>query len=158
MTSFKALRPLLAPLAVLSLALTASAADAPSIADRWAANRSEIFEAADIDLAELKWIARPVIVFADSERDPAYIDQMAEILKEMDRLVTRDVIVITDTDPSDRSALRDKLRPRGFMLVLMGKDGEVQLRTPLPWTVREMTRTIDKMPMRERELREGGTF
>ncbi len=53
------------------------------------------------------------------------------------------------------SDLRTKLRPRGFMLVLMGKDGEVKLRKPLPWTVRELSRSIDKMPMRQREEREG---
>jgi hypothetical protein len=28
------------------------------------------------------------------------------------------------------------------------------MRKPLPWDVREITRTIDKMPMRKREIRE----
>jgi hypothetical protein len=69
-------------------------------------------------------------------------------------LRTRDVVVLTDTDPAARSPLRQKLRPRGFMLVLVGKDGGVKLRKPLPWTVREITRTIDKMPIRQREVEE----
>jgi hypothetical protein len=39
------------------------------------------------------------------------------------------------------------------MLVIIGKDGGVKLRKPLPWDVREISRTIDKMPMRKREKR-----
>jgi hypothetical protein len=35
----------------------------------------------------------------------------------------------------------------------MDKDGEVELRKPAPWDVREITRTIDKMPSRQQELR-----
>ena len=66
----------------------------------------------------------------------------------------RDVVVITDTDPEGRSALRKKLRPRGFMLTLIGKDGGVKLRKPFPWDVRELTRQIDKMPIRRQEIRD----
>ena len=139
-------------LAALALGLPAAAADVPSLADRWRDDPSQIFDAAGIDIAELQWIARPVVVFANSPEDPAYIDQMAEILRDLPELVARDVIVITDTDAETSSLLRTQLRPRGFMLVLMGKDGEVKLRKPLPWTVRELSRSIDKMPMRQREI------
>ena len=69
-------------------------------------------------------------------------------------LEERDVVVLTDTDPNAKSELRLKLRPRGFMLAIIGKDGGVKLRKPFPWDVREITRSIDKMPMRKRELRE----
>jgi len=65
------------------------------------------------------------------------------------------VVIIVDTDPSGESALRTKLRPRGFMMVLIGKDGQVKLRKPLPWDVRELTRSIDKMPLRRQEMRAG---
>ena len=64
------------------------------------------------------------------------------------------MVVLTDTDPSGDSALRTKLRPRGFMLVLIGKDGGVKLRKPFPWDVRQLMRAIDSMPMRQREIRE----
>jgi hypothetical protein len=43
------------------------------------------------------------------------------------------------------------------MLTLIGKDGEVKLRKPFPWDVREISRSIDKMPMRQREIRERGS-
>lgn len=156
MTHLRTPRPILAALASLALALPAAAADAPTLADRWAEDPGQIFDAADVDLAEVMWIALPVVVFANSPRDPAFIEQMEEIRRELPRLVERDVIVVIDTDPAARTALRDKLRPRGFMLVLIGKDGQVKLRKPLPWTVREMSRSIDKMPMRQRELHGGG--
>jgi len=38
--------------------------------------------------------------------------------------------------------------------VLIGKDGGVKLRKPFPWSVRELSRSIDKMPMRQQELRD----
>jgi len=37
---------------------------------------------------------------------------------------------------------------------LIGKDGKVKLRKPRPWTVRELSRVIDKMPMRQQELKQ----
>lgn len=151
-----ALRPLLAILTTLSLVLPAQAADVASVTERWEADPGQIFDAAEIDLAELMWLARPVVVFANSPRDPAFLEQMEELLAELPRLSERDVIVIVDTDPDGRSALRLKLRPRGFMLVLMGKDGQVKERKPQPRTVRELSRSIDKMPLRRQELREGG--
>ena len=106
------------------------------------------------DLSEFLWIKRPVIVFADTEADPRYAEQMENLTERLDDLRDRDVVILTDTDPSQNSALREKLRPRGFMLVLIGKDGTVYLRKPFPWSVRELSRSIDKMPMRQREIRE----
>jgi len=75
-----------------------------------------------------------VLVFADSEDDPAYQAQMELLREQPVDLVSRDVIVLTDTDPAARSPLRLQMRPRGFMLVLVGKDGDIKLRKPRPWT------------------------
>lgn len=114
-----------------------------------------LFHAADMkDLSQFKWKKRPVLVFADSEDDPAFIEQIALLEADSALLADRDVIVLTDTDATEKSALRLKMRPRGFMLVLVGKDGRVKLRKPFPWSVREISRSIDKMPMRKREIRE----
>nr|WP_293574835.1 DUF4174 domain-containing protein [Phaeobacter sp.] len=107
-----------------------------------------------VDLADLTWVRRPIVVFADSPADPRFQEQMDRLREGAQELLDRDVTVLVDTDPSIKSALRTKLRPRGFMLVLIGKDGQVKLRKPQPWTVRELSRTIDKMPMRLREVEE----
>ncbi|MEO0751361.1 MAG: DUF4174 domain-containing protein [Pseudomonadota bacterium] len=107
-----------------------------------------------VDLSSLIWEKRPVVVFADSPNDPRFIQQMDFINDRLDALDERDVIVLTDTARDSDSALRQKLRPRGFMLVMIGKDGTVYLRKPLPWDVREISRVIDKMPMRQQEVRD----
>lgn len=108
----------------------------------------------EVSLSQFKWKKRPVVVFADSALDPAFEEQMALLRDREDELRARDVVVITDTAPDELSELRKKLRPRGFMLVLIGKDGGVKIRKPFPWDVREISRSIDKMPMRQREIRE----
>ncbi|WP_299826682.1 DUF4174 domain-containing protein [uncultured Roseobacter sp.] len=108
----------------------------------------------EVDLNQFKWKNRPIVVFADSEDNPAFAEQMRLLQQRPGELAERDVVVITDTDPDVLSDLRKKLRPRGFMLVIIGKDGGVKLRKPFPWDVREISRSIDKMPMRQREIRE----
>ena len=113
-----------------------------------------IFSADEINLSDLMWIKRPLVVFADTPADPRFVEQMGYISERLDALEERDVVVITDTDPEARSDIRRKLRPRGFGLVLIGKDGVIYLRKPAPWHVREIVRSIDKLPARQRELRE----
>ena len=144
----------------LSLALVcptgALAADGASAtaADRWEADRSTIFEASEVELEEFLWLARPVVVFADTDRNPDFQRQIRLLEDRMGELIERDVVVITDADPDNLSEWRRKLRPRGFMLAIVGKDGEVKLRKPAPWDVREITRSIDKMPLRQQEIRD----
>jgi hypothetical protein len=108
----------------------------------------------ETDLDAFLWTARPIVVFADSPADPRFQQQIDLLHKDEKMLVDRDVVVLTDTDPAARSPIRTKLRPRGFQMVLVDKDGGVKLRKPLPLSVREITRTIDKTPMRQREVEE----
>lgn len=117
---------------------------------------SIIRDGTDASLDEFLWVARPVVIFADSPADPRFVEQMDEIRARESALADRDVIVLTDTDPSARSDLRLALRPRGFMLVIIGKDGTLIARKPLPWGVREISRSIDKEPLRQQEVRERG--
>ncbi|WP_296419668.1 DUF4174 domain-containing protein [Pseudooctadecabacter sp.] len=134
-------------------AVTAQTEDTPTgLADVWNADRSVPIAATDVALSDLEWLARPVVVFADSPNDPRFRQQLALLADRPDDLAERDVIILTDTDPDAASDLRTQLRPRGFMLVIMGKDGQVELRKPAPWDVREITRTIDKMPLRQQEI------
>lgn len=113
-----------------------------------------ILDAKDVDLNDFLWIKRPLVIFADTPADPRYVQQVNLVTERMDALEERDVVVITDTDPRDPSAVRTQLRPRGFMFALVGKDGRVYLRKPEPWDVREISRSIDKMPLRQQEIRD----
>jgi hypothetical protein len=134
---------------------SASEPGGASVAERWQADHRIIFEAAEVTLADLLYVARPVIVFADSPNQPQFRQQMRLFEADMSAFDLRDVIVIVDTDPAARSAIRQELRPRGFNLILIDKDGRVNLRKPEPWDVREISRQIDKMPLRQQEIRDG---
>lgn len=103
--------------------------------------------AADVVEADLLFLRCPVIVFADSPTDPAFLRQMQLLARYSDELAVRDVILIIDTDPANPSALHKKLRPRGFSLVLMDKGWKPSIRKPLPWEGREIVNSIDKMPI-----------
>lgn len=105
-------------------------------------------------LDELRWQKRIVAVFADSPFDPNFRRQMELLEDEPGALAYRDVVVVTDTDPAAATDWRRTFRPRGFMLVLVGKDGQIKLRKPLPWDVRELSRVIDKTPLRQQELQD----
>ncbi len=149
---FKTLVLIGAVLAPMAAHATDAATDTPLA--QWQADGTVIFDAADVDIDDFQWVARPIVIFADSAADPRFRQQMELLAALPDELVTRDVVLITDTDPAAKSALRTKLRPRGFMLALIGKDGGVRLRKPLPWDVRELSRSIDKMPLRQQEIRD----
>ena len=139
-------------LAIVFASLIAVPASAGETTDQ---QEASIFRPADSsDLSEFLWINRPIVVFADTPADPRYAEQIKRLEDGVDMLIERDVVVLTDTDPAAKSDLRTELRPRGFMMVLIGKDGGVKLRKPFPWDVRELGRVIDKMPMRQQEIRD----
>ena len=115
-----------------------------------------ILNAADVTLDDFLWTARPIVVFADTPADPRFVEQMALLTDRPDPLLERDVVVIVDTDPSARTSVRTALRPRGFSVVVIGKDGTIGLRRPAPRDVREIVRAIDNFQLRQEEMRSGG--
>ncbi len=146
----------LALFAVLGTLGPAAATDATAPLDAvalWLADRTRVFDASEIDLADFIWIARPIVVFADTPADPRFREQVELLAARPEELARRDVLVVLDATPAAQTPAREKLRPRGFMVALIGKDGGVKLRKPFPWDVREFSRSIDKMPMRQEELR-----
>jgi hypothetical protein len=110
--------------------------------------------AADVPLQDQMFLTRPVVVFADSPNDPNYIRQLELLARDYPALQERDVIIVVDTDPDARGEWRQKLRPRGFSLVLLDKDLRPTIRKPLPWDVREIAAAIDKFPLRRQEMLE----
>ncbi|SMP33866.1 DUF4174 domain-containing protein [Shimia sagamensis] len=129
--------------------------DAPATAETVVENAPELIQSGlNAELEEYLWLNRVFVVFADTERDPRFIRQIELVEAFPEELIERDVVVLTDTDPAAKSALRTKLRPRGFMMALVGKDGIVYLRKPEPWTVREISASIDKNPLRQQEIRD----
>ena len=104
------------------------------------------------NIKDFEWAQRPIVIFANSDRDPNFISQMEFLSQDIKALKERDIVVLIDTNPSMPSLLRKKLRPHGFAFILIGKDGQVKLRKPSPWNIREIARVIDKMPIRQQEI------
>jgi hypothetical protein len=143
-------------LTFLCLGLPAAAQETAAPADAGASAVSPVgpVTAADVTIEQFLWLQRPIVVFADTPNDPLFRRQMDAIERDLAVLDERDVVVIVDTNPAARTSVRQRLRPRGFSLVLMDKDGEVKRRMPQPQTVREITRTIDRFPLRRQEMLE----
>lgn len=143
------LAPAAAAAEPMAAAAPPTATDAAPEASRWGP-----IEARDADLDGYLWRLRPIVVFADTPNDPQFVRQMQFLAEGSAELEERDVIVIVDTDPAARTEVRTRLRPRGFSLVIMDKDGEVKRRNPSAWRIREITHTIDRFPLRRQEILE----
>ena len=131
----------------ISVFLLASFAQIAKAAESYFAEVEE-----NTTLENFEWAQRPIIIFSDSEKDPNFVSQMEFLLEDVNELKERDIIVLVDTNPSRPSSLRKRLRPHGFAFILIGKDGQVKLRKPSPWNIREIARVIDKMPIRQQEI------
>jgi hypothetical protein len=113
-----------------------------------------ILDAADVALDDFLWVMRIVAVVADTPNDPSFVQQMRDIEARSAELFERDVVVVIDSDRNSGSDLRRRLRPRGFMLAIIGKDGEIKQRRPAPRDVREISAIIDRFPLRRQEILE----
>ncbi|MEO0931887.1 MAG: DUF4174 domain-containing protein, partial [Pseudomonadota bacterium] len=85
------------------LAATSLHAQATTVLERWEEDRTQVFDAEEVTKAELQWLARPLVVFADTPNDPRFQQQMDRLASGLEDLAERDVIIITDTDPSAES-------------------------------------------------------
>tara|TARA_B100000795_G_scaffold89665_1_gene65270 strand:+ start:244 stop:690 length:447 start_codon:yes stop_codon:yes gene_type:complete len=135
------------------ITILSSSATAGETLAAWQANPSRIFSTSDVDLSDMIWVARPLVIFTNSPLDPTFKEQMALLQEGLDMILERDVMIVVDTNPKLKTALRKNLRPKGFVWVLIGKDGSVKLRKPFAWDMREISRVIDKMPMRQQEIK-----
>lgn len=136
------------------MAQTATTEETPELPEEEAVTPEglRIFNAADVELETFLWEWRVLAVMADTPSDPAFIRQMRDINERADDLLERDVVVVIDTDRASDSALRLRLRPRGFMLAIIDKDGEIKQRRPAPRDVRELNAVIDRFPLRRQEM------
>jgi Domain of unknown function (DUF4174) len=135
----------LACLVVAALAAPEALAQGDDTVTRPIAAEAEA-ETARPSLDELLWVARPLVVFADSPNDPRFQQQLRELDERTAELEDRRVVVLTDTDPAADGPLREELRPRGFGIVLLDTDGDVVQRRPTVTTAREILNLIDRTP------------
>ena len=133
-------------------AVDAPETDAPEAEVEDVAEGLQYLDGADVDPDSFLWTKRLLVVLANTPADPAFEQQLRNIREREDEFVQRDVVVIIDSDPAARSIIRQRLRPRGFMLAIIDKDGEVKQRRPAPRTAREIMAVIDRFPLRRQEI------
>jgi len=90
------------------LGLSAGAQDASALVEP-APVVLDVREAADTTLAEFIWLKRLIVVFADTNRDPAFQEQMELLRERPGELISRDVVVITAGIPRKPGMSRDDL-------------------------------------------------
>ncbi len=157
------MKPFFTILIAAALPVTAFAADGARDGDEGAAQLEaeaaelpeeeqveglQTIDGIEADLASFQWVDRLIVVFADTPDNPDFQQQMTYLEDRAEDLVERDVVVVVDTDPAAQSDARSELRPRGFMVVIIDKDGEVKLRRPSPRSGRELVRSIDSFTLR----------
>jgi hypothetical protein len=111
-----------------------------------------LLPAAVVDLDAYRWKNRPVLLFAPSPDDPAYVEQRALFHAAAEGLLEREIVVLIDTEPKEDGELRRRFDVQGFEVLLVGKDGGVKLRKQKPIASEELRSEMDLMPMRRREI------
>jgi len=119
------------------------------------------------NLSEQQWQHRLVLIFAPSERSPAYQQQMQAWEAHQTGLQERDLKLVevlavgasrVDGQPMT-AASATRLRQQfgidsdAFAVLLIGKDGTEKQREREPIQPVALFRTIDAMPMRQQERR-----
>ena len=123
----------------------------------------------DLNLSDLRWQHRVVVVFAEHQEDEHYQTQISSLRNAQEGIKERDLVIISifndgesnfDGLPVTESSsqnIRKKLNPNNqvFSFILIGKDGGVKMREQQVVTPGELFAVIDRMPMRQREMRSG---
>jgi hypothetical protein len=123
-------------------------------------------------LASLKDKQRVLLVFAPSDKDPLFLQQLGLLQHHEEELKDRDLVLIAvpahvggaDTlrslhppiaSETDQLALRSRFHvaQNRFAVILIGKDGGEKMQKHAPVTVEKLISTIDAMPMRKDEMR-----
>ncbi len=118
-------------------------------------------------LDQYKWKKRPLLLFAPSAENAAYVRQKELIENERAALADRDMVVVEliGQDEVYLNGTRQKgfhgkeLRSRfqvpqeAFSVILIGKDGTEKQRNKETVALEKIFGLIDQMPMRRQEMR-----
>lgn len=121
------------------------------------------------ELGAVRWEYRPLLVFTPDPTDPRLSRQttmlaeagagvaerrLAVYIVEMDRVFTTFGAPAPDAE-ADTLRRRFRVPDDTFRVVLVGLDGGTKLTVDEPLTMERLFATIDGMPMRRQELRDG---
>jgi hypothetical protein len=106
-----------------------------------------------------RWKHRVLLVAAPNAENADFKMQKAMLAAHKQALATRDFLVLDvlydQLSTADKQFLTQKigLSPPAFAAVLIGKDGGVKEKSSRPVLPADLFGTVDKMPMRRKEMR-----
>ena len=124
----------------------------------------------NISLNQFQWENRIIVMFADHSESEPYQRQMNEFESQPKGLSDRDLVLISVFDKEcamfegkiisveSAESIRSRLSPTNdnYSIFLIGKDGGIKLKQDEFLAPDELFRVIDRMPMRQREMRDDG--
>ncbi len=122
----------------------------------------------EFNLTQYRWQHRVVLVFAPSERSPAYQQQLQAWQANSAGIQDRDLKLVKVLGTGESQADGQPISPAAaarlrqqfdialeeFAVILVGKDGTEKQRQQAPIDLTELFSTIDAMPMRQQEMRD----
>lgn len=114
------------------------------------------------ELSSFRWEKRLVII-VDTIKKNTYSNQIKLFTKSLEELEERDILLfyydgknLLDTSGKNTDLhLPEGMFQKDSELILIGKDGSIKMRSPLPIDPKEVFQTIDQMPMRRSEIKKG---
>lgn len=125
----------------------------------------------EVELSDYQWENRILLIFSESENDESYQKQFKAISQRYPGIKDRDLIVISVFDGNGSNldgneindSSEDKLKKNykdqnyPYTFILIGKDGGVKLKSNEFVSMDQLFQRIDRMPMRQREMRNDGS-
>jgi len=97
---------------------------------------------AEVDMDDLRWKSRPVVIRARDEADPRVREQIGMLESAAHGLGERDMPVLTDFGAGS-----------GFELHLIGRDGLLKKQFDAPVRPEALFEIVDFMVMRQEEMK-----
>ena len=116
------------------------------------------------------WKNRVLLIFSPSQQMAEYREQLDRLRADATGMQERDLVtyrifpeglITSERDVLDHNDLSDQWRsqygvdPETFVVILVGKDGGEKLRSTEVIRLEKLYATIDAMPMRRQEMRDG---
>jgi hypothetical protein len=96
---------------------------------------------------------REIILLAEDTHDPNLLEQKKILQADTRGLDERDIVITVITPLSDKNRYNKLMKnKRGFLFILIGKDGGEKLVSEIPVTLTQLFGLIDAMPMRKYEI------
>lgn len=116
---------------------------------------------------KFRWKNRLIFLFANSEANDILVKQLKSFQEHQEGIKDRDLKIFIvypdkivkypeqDEISASANSVRKEYKPEGFTYLLIGKDGTEKLRSNEQVSIQKLFSTIDAMPMRRREMRDG---